>query len=141
MLEEALTNIADINDRLPNGLHDAEIEIMTEDIRASSLSLQLMVWVGTMDDPPSLRERYRRGRLLFEQVHLFAVTHPRHPDADHSVILTFESNSNLAPEFKASPPFGDSAYRLFFGSSEMDIAAGRVRFDWIDAEEINRDPD
>jgi hypothetical protein len=141
VLTDFFGTIAEINEGLPNGLHDAEVEKITEDLHSKTLSFQLFVWVGTMDDPPSQRERYRRGKLIFDEVRLFSTSHPLSVDADRLVILTFEKNSNLTLEHRAAPPFGDKDFRMFLGSSEIDIAAGNVRFEWIEAEEVNREPD
>jgi hypothetical protein len=141
VLAESFGTIAEINEGLPNGLHDAEVEEITEDLRSKTLAFQLFVWVGTMDDPPSQRERYRRGKLVFDGVRLFSTSRPLSIDDDRLVILTFEINSNLTPEYRAAPPFGDKDFRMFFGSSEIDVAASNVRFEWIEAEEVNRQPD
>ena len=40
----------------PNGLHDAEIERIAVDYAVRELTLEVAVWVGSMDDPPARRE-------------------------------------------------------------------------------------
>ena len=136
-----LNTLEEINDVLPNGLHDAEIEIVTHDLRSRSLEFQVFVWIGTMDDPPSQRERYRRGKIRFERVEMFAVSPPRGSNSGDLTILSLELGAKLRPEFKASDPFGKASYRIFFGYSEMDIAAANIHFEWMDDKEINRSPE
>ncbi|HZL27582.1 MAG TPA: hypothetical protein VFC39_13735 [Acidobacteriaceae bacterium] len=136
-----LNTLDEINTLLPNGLHDAEIEIVTHDLRNRSLELRVFVWVGTMGDPPSQRERYRLGKIRFEQVEMFAISPPRGQNSGELTILSLEIGATLLPEFKPADPFGETSYRIFFGYTEMDIAAARIHFEWISTEEINRSPE
>ena len=55
--------IFEVADGLPNGFHDAEVESIRIDYLRRTMELTLDVWIGTMDDPPSTRETYRRGVL------------------------------------------------------------------------------
>jgi hypothetical protein len=57
------TTIFEVADRLPNGLHDAEVDTIRIDYPHRTMELTLDVWIGRMDGPPSSREMYRRGVL------------------------------------------------------------------------------
>jgi hypothetical protein len=55
--------IQEIASGLPNGFHDAEIKTIRIDYGHNKAEFELDVWVGTMDDPPVMREAYRKGIL------------------------------------------------------------------------------
>jgi hypothetical protein len=55
--------IFEVADRLPNGLHDAEVDTIRIDYLHRTMDFTLDIWIGTMDDPPSTRETYRKGVL------------------------------------------------------------------------------
>ncbi len=42
--------IEELENALPNGLHDAEVQPMSVDYGRRSLVLELAVWVGSVDD-------------------------------------------------------------------------------------------
>jgi hypothetical protein len=69
--------LEEANDRLPNGFHDAEIGKFSFEPEKEILLIELDLWVGMMDDPPSIRERYRKGRILFTGVDFFSMGPPR----------------------------------------------------------------
>jgi hypothetical protein len=131
----------EMNQQLPNGLHDAEIETITYDLLAEALSMQVFVWVGTMGDPPSLRERYRRAILRFKQTKFFAKSAPRDASDRGLLILTCDLNKNLSTDWKAGPPSGENSYRIFTGSCEFDIESGGFEFEWLEVNEVNRHPE
>jgi len=128
----------EMTEQLPNGLHDAKIETITYDLLAEALSIQVFVWVGMMDDPPSLRERYRRGMLRFKQTKFFAKSAPYDASDAGLSILDFELNKNLSADLKAGPPSGEDSYRIFTGFCELDIESSGFEFEWLEANEVNR---
>jgi hypothetical protein len=133
-MERAMT-FDEMNEQLPNGLHDAEIEMITYDLLAQILSMQVFVWVGTMDDPPALRERYRRAALRFEQTKFFAKSTPYNA-SDHGLsILSCEVNKHLSSDLKAESPLGENSYRIFTGYCELDIESNGFEFEWLEANE------
>jgi hypothetical protein len=138
MLNQPGWNLEELESYLPNGLHDAEIEVIHYDLMAEFVSIQVFVWVGTMDDPPELRERYRRGLLRFEKVRFFAKRAPSDGSDERLCILTCARNKDLAEEYKASSPFTENCCRLFAGNCEIDIEFGICGFNWMDEEPINR---
>ena len=57
-----------LEEELPNGLHDAQIRSITRNFENGTLMLALHIHVGLLDDPPEERERYRNGMITFSGV-------------------------------------------------------------------------
>jgi hypothetical protein len=55
--------LEELEHTLPNGLHDAEVQRIIVDYARRSVTLDLAVWVGDMDDPPERRKAYKKGRI------------------------------------------------------------------------------
>src|SRR5438045_2504776 len=55
--------IFELAETLPNGFHDAEVESIRIDYLNRTVQFDLEVWIGTMADPPSIRETYRKALL------------------------------------------------------------------------------
>jgi hypothetical protein len=70
--------LEELEGMLPNGLHGAEVERIEVDYRRRTVTLELAVWVGKMDDPPERREAYKSGRLEISGL-LFLVMEPPDP--------------------------------------------------------------
>jgi hypothetical protein len=133
-----LNSLYEINENLPNGLHDAEVEKIAYDLTVGLVSIDLLVWVGTMDDPPETRKRYRRGTLQFRGVVFFAKLAPRDGNDAGLTILSFERNADLSPDFRSGAPSTDNTYRIFTGASEFDIECAACGFKWTDDIDVNR---
>jgi hypothetical protein len=137
MLKEPGWGFEELDSQLHNGFHDAEIENIQYDLVNREVALQLLVWIGSMSDPPTQRERYRRGCLRFEQVKFFAKTAPYDGSDSGLTILSCGSNGELQPQFKAGEPSGPHTYRIFTGYCELDIECPTYKWAWV-GEEINR---
>ncbi|HXC52499.1 MAG TPA: hypothetical protein VN634_16580 [Candidatus Limnocylindrales bacterium] len=61
---------------LPNRFHDAELSSFEMDYAARILRLNLEVWIGSMDEPPPRRERYRLATVTCRDVAYFVVEPP-----------------------------------------------------------------
>lgn len=131
----------EMNEELPNGLHDAKIETIAYDLLVGSLSIQVFIWIGTMDDPPSMRERYRRAILRFKETKFFAKSAPYDASDRRLSILGCELNKNLSTDLRAKPPCGENSYRIFTGYCELDIESNNFEFDWLETNEVNRHPE
>jgi hypothetical protein len=70
--------LEDVENTLPNGLHDAEVRRVSMDYQERKLTFDLSVWVGDMDDSPERREAYRSAQLVVSDV-LFLVMEPPDP--------------------------------------------------------------
>jgi hypothetical protein len=55
--------LLEIEQSLPNGLHDSEVHKITIDYEHLRVTVDLAVWVGDMNDPPERREAYKEGQL------------------------------------------------------------------------------
>jgi hypothetical protein len=74
--DEWVMTIFEIADQLPNGFHDAEIETIYIDYPNRVVEIRLNVWIGTMDDPESTRETYRKATLTLTGVWYCAMDSP-----------------------------------------------------------------
>ena len=55
--------LEELEETLPNGLHDAEVKRIATDYELRTVTVELAVWVGDIDDPPERREAYRYARI------------------------------------------------------------------------------
>ena len=55
--------IFELAEQLPNGFHDCEIASVRIDYLTRVVTMDVDLWIGTMDDPEETRETYRRGVL------------------------------------------------------------------------------
>jgi len=93
--------IFDVAGQLPNGLHDAELESIRIDYGHHTVEFALDVWIGTMDDPPSTRETYRRGLLTITGLLYCAIDVPdeRYRFADATTLsIDLAEASEFLPE-------------------------------------------
>ncbi len=64
--------LEELENSLPNGLHDAEVRKITLDYEHRQLTVDLAVWVGNMDEHRDLREAYKAAQVQISGL-LFAV--------------------------------------------------------------------
>jgi hypothetical protein len=60
---EGVVTLLELEQSLPNGLHDAEIKTIEIDYVQRRLMMDLDVWVGDLAASKELREAYQSGRL------------------------------------------------------------------------------
>jgi hypothetical protein len=71
--------LEELENTLPNGLHDADVQGITVDYAQRKVTFDLAVWVGRMEDPPpERREAYKNGRIEISGL-LFFVMEPPDP--------------------------------------------------------------
>jgi len=68
--------LEELDESLPNGLHDARIKALTHDYQNAIIKLDVEILVGLPDDPPLERYRYRNGEILFHRVLFCSVEIP-----------------------------------------------------------------
>jgi hypothetical protein len=109
--------LEELEDSLPNGLHDAEIERISIDYQQRTITIDLAVFVGDVDAPLEKRGAYREGTLVISGLQ-FAVIEP--PDARYpftspkaSRIDTCDRTKNLDPSLLQSLPKGAFVRSLF----------------------------
>jgi hypothetical protein len=131
--------LEEIEDLLPNGLHDAQIERMTRDYESAELALKVSVLVGLPTQPSPDRESYRAADIVFRRVYFCAVELPQSESAfQHPGSLWFSyerMRPNVIPDSLAKAlPKGTQCYSLFVREwmSEMHVAALDVDFSWSD---------
>jgi hypothetical protein len=92
--------LRELEDRLPNGLRDAEVRGIHVDYERHRLTLDVDVWVGTMDAPPEEREAYKSGQLDISGL-IFLVMEP--PDAKYPYRISSEITIDSVDEEKSVP--------------------------------------
>ena len=107
----------ELENELPNGLHDAEVRSISVDYARRSLALELSIWVGSMDDSPERREAYKTGRLEVSGLIFLAMEPPdaRYPYRVESrlTVDSVDPRRSLDAELLGSIP-GDAFCRGFF---------------------------
>jgi hypothetical protein len=129
--------LEELENTLPNGLHDAEVQRISVDYARHSLALELAIWVGSMDDPPERREAYKTGRLEISGL-VFLVMEP--PDARYPyrvesrlTVDNVDPKRSLDAELLASLP-DDTFCRSFFvfqWNTCMHFAGKHAEMIWL----------
>jgi hypothetical protein len=129
--------IDELENTLPNGLHDAEVQRMSVDYARRSLALELTIWVGSIDDPPEHREAYKTGRLEIGGL-IFLIMEP--PDARYPyrvekrlTIDSVDPRNSLNPELLASLPGDAFCHSLFVfqWNTCMHFAGNHAELTWL----------
>jgi hypothetical protein len=82
--------LTQIDDELPNGFHDAEIEQIDWDLEHGSIVLDIDFWVATDD---SERELRRKGRVELQEIFYFAIDPPAPRELDPKATSPFASHA------------------------------------------------
>jgi hypothetical protein len=130
--------LEEIENSLPNRLHDAEMQRFTVDYEQRTLTMEVRVWVGSMEESSKERERYRRGLIEVSGL-IFLVTEP--PDSRYpfrqSTQLTIDGcdrRENLDVKLVKSLP-DESFFRSVWvkeWNAFIHLAATDAKFTWID---------
>ncbi|HZW93900.1 MAG TPA: hypothetical protein VFF64_13190 [Candidatus Eremiobacteraceae bacterium] len=129
--------LEELENTLPNGLHDAEVRRMAVDYEKRKVTLEVAVWVGNMDDPPGRREAYKSGRIEISGL-LFLVMEPPDPEYPFKTSdLTIDGcdmSKNLDSELLQSLP-ADSFFRSLWvneWNAFIHLAAKSADVVWLD---------
>jgi hypothetical protein len=128
--------LEELENMLPKGLHDAEVQRVAVDYARRQVTFELAVWVGNMSDPPERREAYKSGRLDVTGL-VFLVMEPPDPKYPYTnPVLTIDGcdmGKNISGELLRSVPPG-----LFFRSlwvnewnAFIHVAAKSVDVTWL----------
>jgi hypothetical protein len=128
--------LEDLENALPNGLHDAEVKRIAVDYESRKATLEVAVWIGDMNDPPEQREAYKDGRIDISGL-LFLVMEPPDPkcpykDSDLTVDGCDLSKSLSGELLKSLPP--DSFVRSLWvnqWNAFIHIAAKDANIEWL----------
>ncbi|MGB7549155.1 MAG: hypothetical protein WBM14_15555 [Terracidiphilus sp.] len=134
--------LEDLEQTLPNGLHDAQIKARMHDYEHAIVKLDVRIVVGLPEQDIAYRLRYRSGEIQFHKVLFCSVEAPEnerilgHPG---SIWFVFDrTEPGVLPEKIAqSLPPETLCYSLYIleWESQIHIAAGDVSFSWSDPGE------
>jgi hypothetical protein len=134
----------ELNEKLPNGFHDAEIRQISVDFVNCSIMLSMNLHVGLVGDPD--RERYRAGTVKIMSFYLFFIEPPDphyHFVPDGSPInasgnsVKMGQNARVDHLLTVLPP--NATPYLFFlddWNSCLYLAGASVEFFWDDGEAL-----
>lgn len=128
--------LVELENTLPNGLHDSEVQRVAVDYEKRKLVLDVAVWVGRMSDPPERREAYKSGQIEISGLIFFVMEPPdaKYPFRD-SVKLTIDGcdmSKKLDPELLNALP-GGAFFRSLWVSewnAFIHIAARDAAIEW-----------
>ena len=134
--------LEELDQILPNGLHDAQIRAMTHDFERAVVRMDVQILVGRPKEDVANRLRYRSGEILFHQVLFCAVEIPQNErilGVLGSIWFVFHRTKPeaLPEKIARALPAEALCYSLYIleWESEIHIAAGEVSFSWADSGE------
>src|SRR5208337_2861636 len=133
--------LENLDQTLPNGLHDARIKAMTHDFESAIVKVEVELLVGLPSDPPTDRYRYRSAEILFDKVLFCSVAAPEnerilgHPGSTWFQFWRMEPG-DLTERIAKVLPLNSLCYSLYIleWESQIQIAAGDVSFRWSDSD-------
>ncbi|HEY4186389.1 MAG TPA: hypothetical protein VGP07_15040 [Polyangia bacterium] len=131
-------NIAELEEGLPNGLHDALLRAFSQEPGGRRAELILDVWLGDLRSSVTAeRERYRPARLELLEVAYFIVDDPdpRYPAGDGAPLRVDACAADDDPQRSRQVPSGGFAGRFFVTewNAFIHFAALDARLTWINA--------
>lgn len=129
-------NLEELENTLPNGLHDAEVKRIAVDYELRTATLEVAVWVGDMNDPPGRREAYKNGRVNISGL-LFLVIEapdPKYPFMDSELSIDgCDMSKNLSSELLKSLPSNSFIRSLWVNewNAFIHIAATSAEIEWL----------
>jgi hypothetical protein len=131
--------LEELEESLPNGLHDAQICKIAVDYNRTELTLDVRVWIGLLSQPRPDRDHYRSGAIVFRRVYFYSVEPPEVASAfKHPGPVSFSCErmelAAMPQELAASIPSDMQCYSLFVQDwiSHIHICAAEVNFSWLD---------
>jgi len=129
--------LEELEDLLPNGLHDAELHRFVVDYPSRMLTIDLAVWVGDVDQPRELREAYRDARIRVSGLHFLVseAPDPKYP-FQNSKELTIDGcdvKERLNKDLLEALPADVFVRSLWVSewNAFMHIAAKDASIEWI----------
>ncbi|HTR23577.1 MAG TPA: hypothetical protein VMI10_06300 [Terriglobales bacterium] len=83
-----IVTLSELENTLPNGLHDAEIHRIAVDYVQRLVTIDLSVFVGEVDAPLEKREAYRKAALVISGLQFISIESPdaRYPFAESGTL-------------------------------------------------------
>jgi hypothetical protein len=128
--------LEELENTLPNGLHDAEVKRITVDYAQRRVTFELAVWVGSIDESPERREAYKNGLVEVSGL-LFLVMEPPDPKYPFTrsgiTIDGCNMSKNINDELLKSLPPGSFFRSLWVSewNTFIHIAANSARIVWM----------
>jgi len=126
-----------LEEELPNGLHDAQIRSITRNFENDTLTLEVRILTGLYDDPPEKRSAYRNGSITFIGVKVFVI---ETPDASSAFlargavyfIASLTEPGSIPAQVVAKLAPGNNMYSFFIldWHSNIHLAALDMTFGW-----------
>jgi hypothetical protein len=135
--------LEELENTLPNGLHDSEVKRISVDYEQRSLVLEIAVWVGSMDDAPERREAYKSARIEISGLLFVAMDlpDPNYPFKDGNLRINgCDMSKNLDKKLVDSLP-PDAFFRSLWVSewnAFIHIAARDAQIRWNDEAVVHR---
>lgn len=111
--------LEELENTLPNGLHDAEVQRIAVDYQRRKVTLDIAVWVGDVSDSRQGREAYKSGQIEISGL-LFVVMEPPDPNYPFKSsglrIDGCNMSKNLGSDLLTSLPT-DAFFRSLMGES------------------------
>ena len=111
--------LEELEDTLPNGLHDAEVRRVSVDYEKRTAIVDLEVFVAGLDAPVAEREAYRSASIIITGLQFLAIEppYPNYPFADSGTVRidACDKTKDLDAELLKNLPSG-SFCRSFFVS-------------------------
>jgi hypothetical protein len=131
----------ELDHKLPNGFHDAEIFSIELDYVAATAKMRLSLWVGWPDDPEPERQEYQHAILNITGLCFCSIdppdpSYPFLPDGKGILASGDPAAANHLPSLPALRsrlPEGVWCYRLFVDdwNAFIHIAARDAEITWI----------
>jgi hypothetical protein len=125
---------------LPNGFHDAELQRFEMDYMRRTLTFDVVVWIGRMDDTQA-RELYRPARLSVDDVGFFVIEPPdaRYPSRKPGPIRidAGEGQPRQGSRTLPSVPAGNTTTWMYLEQFNQFalFSAGSASLEWTGPEE------
>jgi hypothetical protein len=133
--------LEELNQKLPNGFHDAQIFSIELDYAAGTAILHLSLLVGRPSDPEPQREKYQKASLKLSGLCFCSIAppDPSYPFLPHGKPIPASGDPAKAdhlpslPALSAKLPEGAWCYRFFVDNwnAFIHVAARHAEISWI----------
>src|SRR4029077_9868971 len=139
--EEITMTLDELDHKLPNGFHDAEIFSLELDYPAGIAKFRLSLLVGWPEDPDPERQAYQEATMMVMGLCFCSIDppypgYPFHPDGKPICVSGDPAKPDhmpSLPELAAKFPAGTWCYRFFVHdwNAFIHIAARDVELTWV----------
>jgi hypothetical protein len=134
--------LEELEEQLPNGLHDAKIRSVTHNYDTGTLVVCVEILTGLPDDPPAIRSAYRDAVISFTDVSLCHVEQPENEriiGVRGSVWFNYWRTEPgvLLPKLSDHLPADAISYTLYVleWEASIHIVASDLDFSWTETRQ------